>query len=102
MPMPDDHRDGAAGSAPPGGKRGGQEGRLPPDAGWPRSPRPTRVPPGHGPGAVGEMLLEIRGLRVGYGRIEALREVSLEVAAGEIVTLIGANGAGKTTTLMSI
>ena len=37
-----------------------------------------------------------------YGNIQALKEVSIEVAAGEIITLIGANGAGKSTTLMSI
>jgi branched-chain amino acid transport system ATP-binding protein len=37
-----------------------------------------------------------------YGNIHALKDVSIEVAEGEIITLIGANGAGKTTTLMSI
>jgi len=47
-------------------------------------------------------LLAIRDLRSGYGRIEALHGVSLDVAEGEIVTLIGANGAGKTTLLMTI
>ena len=47
-------------------------------------------------------LLEVRVLRVHYGAIEALRGVSLEVAAGEVVALIGANGAGKSTTLRAI
>ncbi len=44
-------------------------------------------------------LLELRGLVAGYGRIDALHGVSLEVTAGEAVTLIGANGAGKSTVL---
>ncbi|MDP9325136.1 MAG: ABC transporter ATP-binding protein [Candidatus Dormibacteraeota bacterium] len=47
-------------------------------------------------------LLEIENLDVFYGRIQALRGVSLEVEEGEIVTLIGSNGAGKTTTLRAI
>jgi branched-chain amino acid transport system ATP-binding protein len=47
-------------------------------------------------------LLEVRDLDVHYGRIHALRSVSLEVGEGEIATLIGANGAGKTTTLRTI
>ncbi|MDQ1748450.1 MAG: branched-chain amino acid transport system ATP-binding protein, partial [Frankiaceae bacterium] len=48
------------------------------------------------------MLLRVDGLRVSYGAIEALRDVSFEVDEGEIVTLLGANGAGKTTTLRTI
>lgn len=44
-------------------------------------------------------LLEVRDLRVAYGRIEAVKGISLTVDPGAIVTLIGANGAGKTTTL---
>jgi branched-chain amino acid transport system ATP-binding protein len=48
------------------------------------------------------MLLEITDLDVHYGRIQALRGVSLSVDAGEIVTLIGANGAGKTTLLRAV
>ncbi len=47
-------------------------------------------------------LLEVRDLHVYYGQIHALKGISLEVEAGEIVTLIGANGAGKTTTLRTI
>jgi branched-chain amino acid transport system ATP-binding protein len=51
-------------------------------------------------GAAGAPLLSIRGIVAGYGSVEVLHEVSLEVREGEIVTLIGGNGAGKSTTLM--
>jgi branched-chain amino acid transport system ATP-binding protein len=47
-------------------------------------------------------MLEIKNLTVGYGRIPALHGISLSVAEGSIVTLIGSNGAGKTTTLKTI
>lgn len=47
-------------------------------------------------------MLQVQDLRVAYGDIEALHGVSLDVAEGEIVTLIGANGAGKSTTLRAI
>jgi branched-chain amino acid transport system ATP-binding protein len=47
-------------------------------------------------------LLSVRDLHVSYGAIRALHGVSLDVRAGEIVTLIGANGAGKTTLLRTI
>lgn len=47
-------------------------------------------------------MLTIEGVHTFYGNIEALRGIDLQVAAGEIVTLIGANGAGKSTLLMTI
>jgi branched-chain amino acid transport system ATP-binding protein len=47
-------------------------------------------------------VLRVEGLHAGYGHIEALHGVDIDVAEGEIVTLIGANGAGKSTLLMSI
>ena len=50
----------------------------------------------------GAPLLQLTSIRAGYGDFEALFDISLEVRAGEIVTLIGANGAGKTTTLRVI
>ena len=48
------------------------------------------------------MLLEVDNLFTAYGKIEALKGISLKVNEGEIVTLIGANGAGKSTTLKTI
>ena len=48
------------------------------------------------------MLLELDDVNVHYGKIEAIRGISVEVDEGEIVTLIGANGAGKSTTLKTI
>ncbi|MDB5063727.1 MAG: transporter ATP-binding protein [Chloroflexi bacterium] len=47
-------------------------------------------------------LLELRDVDVLYGRVQALRGVSLHVQSGEVVALIGSNGAGKTTTLRAI
>ena len=47
-------------------------------------------------------LLELAGLKVAYGGIEAVKGIDLTVAVGEMVALIGANGAGKTTTLKAI
>ena len=46
--------------------------------------------------------LELRDLRVSYGKVEALHGISVHVEQGEIVTILGANGAGKTTTLTTI
>jgi branched-chain amino acid transport system ATP-binding protein len=50
----------------------------------------------------GETVLRVEDMRTFYGTIEALKGISLEVRAGEIVTLLGSNGAGKSTTLRSI
>ncbi|HZT56870.1 MAG TPA: ABC transporter ATP-binding protein, partial [Burkholderiaceae bacterium] len=47
-------------------------------------------------------LLEVIGLKVAYGGINAVKGIDFAVAAGEMVTLIGANGAGKTTTLKAL
>jgi branched-chain amino acid transport system ATP-binding protein len=47
-------------------------------------------------------MLKIRNLESGYGKIKAIKHVSMHVEAGEIVTIIGANGAGKTTLLTTI
>ncbi len=47
-------------------------------------------------------MLSVEQVRSSYGRIEALHGVSIEVAGGEIVTLLGANGAGKTTLIRAI
>jgi branched-chain amino acid transport system ATP-binding protein len=52
--------------------------------------------------ADGTLLLEVRGLKVRYGVIEALHGIDVSVCRGEIVTVIGANGAGKTTLLKAI
>lgn len=49
-----------------------------------------------------ERVLRIEDLQVSYGGIEAVRGISFDVCAGEIVTLIGANGAGKSSTLRTI
>ena len=48
------------------------------------------------------MLLKVENLELAYGEVPAVRDISFEVAEGEIVTLIGANGAGKTTTLRGV
>jgi branched-chain amino acid transport system ATP-binding protein len=47
-------------------------------------------------------MLKISNINTYYGNIHALKDVSLELKEGEIITLIGANGAGKSTTLMSV
>ena len=47
-------------------------------------------------------LLKVKGLKVAYGGIQAVKGVDFEVHDGELVTLIGSNGAGKTTTMKAI
>jgi branched-chain amino acid transport system ATP-binding protein len=47
-------------------------------------------------------MLELKSVKTFYGNIQALKDVSIHISEGEIITLIGANGAGKSTTLMSI
>ncbi|MBR0670823.1 ABC transporter ATP-binding protein [Neoroseomonas soli] len=47
-------------------------------------------------------MLRLENLRAGYGPVTVLQDVSLEVNAGEVVTIVGGNGAGKTTTLRAI
>nr|WP_284340206.1 ABC transporter ATP-binding protein [Devosia nitrariae] len=49
-----------------------------------------------------DVVLRLKGVEAGYGRIQALNGVDLEVRRGQIVALLGANGAGKTTTLKTI
>jgi len=48
------------------------------------------------------MLLEMKGVAVNYGKINAIRDISIAVPEGKIVTIIGGNGAGKTTTLRAM
>src|SRR5471032_882259 len=47
-------------------------------------------------------MLKLKEIHAGYGAIEVLKNLTLEVGAGEIVALLGANGAGKSTTLLTI
>jgi branched-chain amino acid transport system ATP-binding protein len=47
-------------------------------------------------------MLKLQGVSAGYGGTEIIRNISLEVNKGEVVTIVGANGAGKTTTLRTI
>jgi branched-chain amino acid transport system ATP-binding protein len=54
------------------------------------------------PGEELEPLLDVTAIDVYYGAVQALRQLSLQVRAGEMVALVGANGAGKTTTLRAI
>ncbi|WP_370681334.1 ABC transporter ATP-binding protein [Comamonas sp. GB3 AK4-5] len=50
----------------------------------------------------GPVLLQVKGLKVSYGGIQAVKGVDFEVRQGELVSLIGSNGAGKTTTMKAI
>ncbi len=50
----------------------------------------------------GDIVLKVEGVDARYGQIQALRGIDFEVAAGEVVVILGANGAGKTTTLRSV
>ena len=52
--------------------------------------------------APGQVLLQVSGLKVAYGGIQAVKGVDFEVREGELVSLIGSNGAGKTTTMKAI
>jgi branched-chain amino acid transport system ATP-binding protein len=47
-------------------------------------------------------MLEVKDLKVAYGKILAVKRISFSVEEGQVVTLIGTNGAGKTTTLRTI
>jgi branched-chain amino acid transport system ATP-binding protein len=66
------------------------------DVATPAEPHAAEAPP---PGAT---VLEIKDLSAGYDNVPVLRGLSMSVAAGEVVALMGANGAGKTTTLRAI
>ncbi len=62
----------------------------------------TPPEPAAAPAPAAQPLLELRDVDVLYGRVQALRGVTLHVETGEVVALIGSNGAGKTTTLRAI
>jgi branched-chain amino acid transport system ATP-binding protein len=51
---------------------------------------------------LGEQIIDVKGIDVGYGHIQALWDMSLSILEGELVALLGANGAGKTTTLKTL
>jgi len=103
-----------AGDPPDRARHGGRDGDLRPDhrtrlrsahrgghAG--RDPRHPQVIEAYlGTATSASRMLELADVHTYYGNIRALRGVSLSVAPGEIVTLIGSNGAGKTTTLRTI
>jgi branched-chain amino acid transport system ATP-binding protein len=65
-------------------------------------PDPTRPVPGTGHGSNGRALLRLDGVDTFYGQIHILQDVSLEVAPGELVCLLGGNASGKSTTLKTI
>src|SRR5919199_1965965 len=68
----------------------------------PRRTRPSSPPTWARTPAARSCMLEVQELDVRYGGVRALRQVSVQVRAGEIVALLGPNGAGKTTTLRAI
>src|SRR5438128_12451456 len=78
--------------------------RRPRSSAIPRSFAPTSGPTTRPSMAdpLAKPMLAVRGVATFYGAIQALHGVDLDVARGEIVTLIGANGAGKSTLLMTI
>jgi len=63
---------------------------------------PTGAPPSDGAVPGGDVVLALRHLEAGYGGLAVVRDLSLQVHAGEVVALLGPNGAGKTTTLLTI
>ncbi len=76
-----------------------------------RPPEGAKAPSGGSePHAVGErgghmrapVLMQVSGLKVAYGKIEAVKGIDLALREGEITTLVGANGAGKSTTLLAL
>ncbi len=54
---------------------------------------------GAGPGASDETVIDVSGLRMRYGALEAVRGIDLHVTRGEVFAFLGPNGAGKTTTV---
>lgn len=57
---------------------------------------------GQAPDSTRQPMISFRGVKTGYGHMEVLHGIDLDVYPGEVVTLLGSNGAGKTTTLMTL